>query len=58
MKRSPTKRSKKQNKAICKEKSTDKLTTKRRRAYFRKTTPFICLDFSMGRPDHLRVIAF
>jgi hypothetical protein len=52
-----TKRSKKQNKAICKGKSVHRLTTKRRRAYFRKTTSFICLNFSMGRPDHLGYIA-
>ena len=55
--RQPTKRSKKQNKAICKGKSVHRLTTKRHRAYFRKTTPFMGLNFSIGRPDHLGYIA-
>jgi hypothetical protein len=44
--------SQKQHKLICKEKPASPLTTKKRRACLLKTTPFICLNFSMGRPDH------
>ena len=49
---------KKQNKVIYKGKSVHKLTTKRHRAYFFKTTSFIRLDFPMSRPDHLGYITF
>lgn len=49
---SPTSRSKKQNKSICKENPADKLTPKRRRALFANDATVLS-SFVEGRPDHL-----